>query len=196
MNSNRSESSLKFLQIVMMIFLRCQVFTLWVCHRSWRWWDWWSFQSFHTPRFSPNDLSHKWWGRPTLLQIIVGIGNSINEAIIFICSTYSHLSSVKAYQTGADSVSLWNIAFCSLYVGKTRQTDQKAISLSVSVSHCHRWVSVGHNLWQVWTESAARRALVKRFWCTRPTVGGGHLGVPLSWQLLLSKDLILNSDHH
>ena len=31
---------------------------------------------------------------------------------------------------------------------------------------------------------------------TRPTVGGGHLGLPLTWQLILSKDLILNSGHH
>ena len=35
-------------------------------------------------------------------------------------------------------------------------------------------------------------------WCSSPTVGGGHLGLglPLTWQLILSKDLILNSGHH
>ena len=104
----------------------------------------------------------------------------------------------KAYQPGAEYISLWNITFFSLNVGKTRQADQKAISLSVSVSHCHRWVCVGHNLWQVSTESAARRALVKRFHGaqgTRPTVGG-HLCLLLTWQLILSQDLILNSGHH
>ena len=41
----------------------------------------------------------------------------------------------KRISAGADSVSLLNIAFCSLHVGKTRQADQKAISLS-SLSFC------------------------------------------------------------
>ena len=164
-------------------------------HRCY-WWDWWSFQIVE---FSHTGALSLW---PFTQAVVPPYFLSDDPWDIGFDELGDHFylthsfPPAEAYQPGADSLSLWDNTFFSLYVGKTRQADQKAISLSVSVSHCHRWVSVGHNLWQVWTESAARRALVKRFWCTRPTVGGGHLGVPLSWQLLLSKDLILNSDHH